>query len=107
MSVQTLPSSGLTKGGAMLDMEAMKGEKSFVEVSSSDDSSHDGAERINVPLIFKLGAILMVSAIGFGSHWSSGVTGAMKTTLKKVSILCPLLLSRSQANFRPGVAYKQ
>jgi hypothetical protein len=23
--------------------------------------------------------------IGFGGHWSSGVTGAMKSTLKKVS----------------------
>lgn len=60
---------------------APKGESSSVEVSSASD---DGLERVNVPLIFKLGAILMVSAIGFGSHWSSGVTGAMKTTLKKV-----------------------
>jgi hypothetical protein len=32
----------------------------------------------------KLLSILMVTAIGFGSHWSSGVTGAMKSTLKKV-----------------------
>jgi hypothetical protein len=32
----------------------------------------------------KLISILLVSAIGFGSHWSSGVTGAMKSTLKKV-----------------------
>jgi len=25
----------------------------------------------------------MVSAIGFGSNWSSGITGAMKSTIKK------------------------
>jgi hypothetical protein len=37
-----------------------------------------------VPLRMKLLSILMVTAIGFGSHWSSGVTGAMKSTLKKV-----------------------
>jgi len=28
-------------------------------------------------------SILMVSAIGFGSSWSSGITGAMKSTIKK------------------------
>jgi hypothetical protein len=38
----------------------------------------------SVPLRMKLLSILMVTAIGFGSHWSSGVTGAMKSTLKKV-----------------------
>jgi len=59
---------------------ANKSEESSVEVTSTSDSD---LGRTNVPLIFKLGAILMVSAIGFGSHWSSGVTGAMKTTLKK------------------------
>lgn len=36
------------------------------------------------PLKIKIMAILMVSAISFGSQWSSGVTGAMKSTIKKV-----------------------
>ena len=67
-----------------VDPEALKAEKSSVDVVSDDSShSHEDDNLVNVPLMFKLGAILMVSAIGFGSHWSSGVTGAMKTTLKK------------------------
>lgn len=37
-----------------------------------------------VPWGYKILSILLVSGIGFGSSWSSGVTGAMKTTLKKV-----------------------
>lgn len=36
------------------------------------------------PLTAKLTAILLISCISFGSHWYSGVTGAMKSTLKKV-----------------------
>lgn len=40
----------------------------------------------HVPMRMKIIAVLMVSLIGFGSKWSSGVTGAMKSTLKKVSI---------------------
>ncbi|PWY93571.1 MFS general substrate transporter [Aspergillus sclerotioniger CBS 115572] len=35
------------------------------------------------PLLAKLIAVLLISCISFGSHWSSGVTGAMKSTLKK------------------------
>jgi len=40
----------------------------------------------HIPLRLKITAVLLVSAIGFGAHWSSGVTGAMKSTLKKVYI---------------------
>ncbi|OAA70635.1 MFS transporter [Cordyceps fumosorosea ARSEF 2679] len=36
-----------------------------------------------IPLRIKLIAVVLVSLIGFGSHWSSGVTGAMKSTIKK------------------------
>ncbi|KAH9873134.1 hypothetical protein J1614_005532 [Plenodomus biglobosus] len=47
-------------------------------------SEHDDSDRSsNIPLKMKLIAILLVTATGFGSHWSSGVTGAMKSTLKK------------------------
>ncbi|KAI9926272.1 hypothetical protein ASPWEDRAFT_116403 [Aspergillus wentii DTO 134E9] len=35
------------------------------------------------PLVAKLFAVLLISCISFGSHWSSGVTGAMKSTIKK------------------------
>lgn len=31
----------------------------------------------------KLLSVLMVTIIGFGSQWSSGITGAMKSTIKK------------------------
>ncbi|RDW72418.1 putative MFS transporter [Aspergillus mulundensis] len=35
------------------------------------------------PLPAKLFAVFLISCISFGSHWSSGVTGAMKSTIKK------------------------
>lgn len=39
------------------------------------------------PLTAKLFAVFLISCISFGSHWSSGVTGAMKSTIKKVRAL--------------------
>ena len=51
----------------------------------SDDARSTGIEgAAHIPLRLKIMAVLLVSAIGFGGHWSSGVTGAMKSTLKKV-----------------------
>ncbi|ODM19358.1 hypothetical protein SI65_05976 [Aspergillus cristatus] len=35
------------------------------------------------PLIAKLFAVFLISCISFGSGWSSGVTGAMKSTIKE------------------------
>jgi hypothetical protein len=58
-----------------------------VGVASSGASAEDGTRTQQtslVPLRMKLISILLVTAVGFGSHWSSGVTGAMKSTLKKV-----------------------
>ncbi|KAI0746262.1 MFS transporter [Daedaleopsis nitida] len=49
----------------------------------NDATSTSDEEGKDVPLRMKIMAILLVTAIGFGSHWSSGVTGAMKSTLKK------------------------
>ncbi len=43
------------------------------------------AKETAIPLRIKLIAVFLVSFIGFGSHWSSGVTGAMKSTIKKVN----------------------
>ncbi|KAF2137932.1 uncharacterized protein K452DRAFT_97120 [Aplosporella prunicola CBS 121167] len=56
-----------------------------VEVSPTTDGSdaNSATEITHVPLYMKLLSVLMVSAIGFGAHWSSGVTGAMKKTLKR------------------------
>lgn len=39
-----------------------------------------------VPLQMKLLSVLLVSCIGFGSQWSSGVSSAMKSTIKKVCL---------------------
>lgn len=56
-----------------------------VDIQSSNDStSQDGPTSV-VPLRMKLISILLVTAVGFGSRWSGGVTGAMKSTLKKVT----------------------
>ncbi|KAF7555544.1 hypothetical protein G7Z17_g2085 [Cylindrodendrum hubeiense] len=49
--------------------------------STSSDSGRDGLKP--VPLTWKLASVVLVTAIGFGSQWSSGITGAMKSTIKK------------------------
>ncbi|KAJ6009379.1 hypothetical protein N7522_004395 [Penicillium canescens] len=51
------------------------------ESSDNDNDSDDG--RSPPPLLAKLCAVILISCISFGSHWSSGVTGAMKSTIKK------------------------
>ncbi|CAI7578545.1 unnamed protein product [Penicillium glandicola] len=48
-------------------------------VAPSDES--DG--KTPPPLMAKLIAVALISCISFGSHWSSGVTTAMKSTIKK------------------------
>lgn len=48
-----------------------------------EDNKDDDGKRYP-PLLAKLFAVLLISCISFGSHWSSGVTGAMKSTIKKV-----------------------
>ncbi|RSM02610.1 hypothetical protein CEP52_007861 [Fusarium oligoseptatum] len=58
------------------------GEKAVgAVVEASDDSSSDG--RQPVPLSWKIASVVLVTAIGFGSQWSSGITAAMKSTIKK------------------------
>ncbi|KAJ5162205.1 hypothetical protein N7492_007597 [Penicillium capsulatum] len=49
--------------------------------AGSTPDSDDG--KTPPPLLAKLFAVLLISCISFGSHWSSGVTGAMKSTIKK------------------------
>ncbi|KAI2897460.1 hypothetical protein CBS63078_2453 [Aspergillus niger] len=51
---------------------------------SKDNTVVDNADgKRPPPLLAKLIAVFVISCISFGSHWSSGVTGAMKSTLKK------------------------
>jgi hypothetical protein len=61
------------------------GEKSEgaikVEATPSEMSSQSDTQP--VPLSWKLMSVVLVTMIGFGSQWSSGVTGAMKSTIKK------------------------
>ncbi|KFZ00644.1 hypothetical protein V501_10592 [Pseudogymnoascus sp. VKM F-4519 (FW-2642)] len=53
-------------------------------VSLSDaETPRPTSTRGQVPLSFKIISVALVAGIGFGSSWSSGVTGAMKSTLKK------------------------
>ncbi|KAJ4404610.1 hypothetical protein N0V91_005760 [Didymella pomorum] len=58
-------------------------EPGIIVASSGSSVRSEGGRSMLVPVKMKLISILLVSAIGFGSHWSSGVTGAMKSTLKK------------------------
>ena len=66
-------------------------EKPIFSTCAEEQSSHAEAtssavsatKTDQIPMKMKLFAVLLVTAIGFGSHWSGGVTGAMKSTLKK------------------------
>lgn len=58
--------------------------------SQSDDISAQHEHEVDtrsskVPRSMKILAVFLVTCIGFGSHWSTGVTGAMKSTLKKAN----------------------
>jgi len=55
-------------------------------LNSKDDVSvkSESATSVYVPFHLKVISVILVTAIGFGSHWSTSVTNAMKSTLKKV-----------------------
>lgn len=68
-------------------------EKTADEVVTAVDVKSDGASAqdqsvdsrsMTIPWSVRIIAVFLVSSIGFGSHWSTGVTAAMKSTLKKV-----------------------
>ncbi|KAF3762889.1 MFS general substrate transporter [Cryphonectria parasitica EP155] len=63
--------------------EAVKAVDSEQDDTLDQDVTQVDSRSSKVPLSMKIIAVALVSAIGFGSHWSSGVTGAMKSTLKK------------------------
>lgn len=55
--------------------------------TTQEDQSDDNDGKRYPPLLAKLFAVFLISCISFGSRWSSGVTGAMKSTIKKVCTL--------------------
>ncbi|KAH7250368.1 MFS transporter [Fusarium redolens] len=57
--------------------------ETIAPVSDQSDSGSDDHGKKPVPLSMKILSVVIVSMIGFGGHWSSGVTGALKSTLKK------------------------
>jgi hypothetical protein len=52
-------------------------------ISDKASATQSDDDKKSPPLAAKLFAVLLISCISFGSHWSSGVTGAMKSTIKK------------------------
>ncbi|KXJ87283.1 MFS transporter [Microdochium bolleyi] len=56
---------------------------SVVLSTTTDDVQPTTPPGGSIPLLWKIAAVVLVSSIRFGSSWSSGITGAMKTTLKK------------------------
>lgn len=71
--------------GDVQDKEAQTAVVTALDNSSVNSSQDDPANTLPpVPLQIKLLSVLLVSCIGFGSQWSSGVSSAMKSTMKKV-----------------------
>jgi hypothetical protein len=75
---------------SVVSSEIMEKDGTTVSAESASTSDQEAAQvndsspgQIPVPLKWKLASIIMVSAIGFGSNWSSGITSAMKSTIKK------------------------
>jgi hypothetical protein len=66
-------------------MDPSKEAQDMTHVSpASDQSDNEDHGKKPVPTSMKILSVVIVSMIGFGGHWSSGVTGALKSTLKKV-----------------------
>jgi hypothetical protein len=69
---------------ADVDFERRKGPEDRVnEVPLPEDSSSTEDAKPTPPLYWKFIAVILISCISFGSSWSSGITGALKSTLKK------------------------
>lgn len=67
----------------MGDEEKRPADVVGVSALDESDTASDG-RTTKIPMSMKILSVVLVSLVGFGSHWSSGVTGAMKSTLKKV-----------------------
>lgn len=67
----------------VLSTFAIEKDYSTPVVSDTESASQSDDDKKAPPLAAKLFAVFLISCISFGSHWSSGVTGAMKSTIKK------------------------
>lgn len=67
----------------VLSTFAIEKDYSTPVVSGTESASQSDDDKKAPPLAAKLFAVFLISCISFGSHWSSGVTGAMKSTIKK------------------------
>ncbi|CCT63551.1 related to MFS transporter [Fusarium fujikuroi] len=70
-------SSGTNDNGNQLDTHTI------TPVSDQSNGGSDNRGKKPVPLGIKILAVAIVSMYTFGSRWSNGVTGALKSTLKK------------------------
>ncbi|KAG8163091.1 hypothetical protein KVR01_007569 [Diaporthe batatas] len=67
-----------------VDVAKEKGlEERVIEVPVSSDSLSTEEPKLTPPLYWKILAVVMISCISFGSAWSTGITGALKSTLKR------------------------
>jgi hypothetical protein len=81
-----MASSQIPQDGDVAVQEKSQDGSGLVKTMTTEVAPAEGERSTPlVPLRMKLVSILLVTAVGFGSHWSSGVTGAMKSTLKKVT----------------------
>ncbi|KAL2812563.1 major facilitator superfamily domain-containing protein [Aspergillus cavernicola] len=79
MDAQKVPS----KSTADVLAEPVPQEISNASSSDGNSISESSAGKAPPPLLVKLVIVFLISCISFGSHWSTGVTGAMKSTIKK------------------------
>ncbi|KAH8879812.1 major facilitator superfamily transporter [Thozetella sp. PMI_491] len=70
--------------GSRRSSSAERGKEAATQelAARSSTESHDEPAK-PAPWQWKLAAVVLVSCISFGSSWSSGITGAIKTTMKK------------------------
>ncbi|KAF9872097.1 major facilitator superfamily transporter [Colletotrichum karsti] len=53
------------------------------ELPGLTPSTSSESSKAQPPMYWKFAAVILISCISFGSSWSSGITGALKSTLKK------------------------
>lgn len=87
MGVETSDSKSVEVGSAPV--------REDIQTPSEAPSNESNGKR-PPPLAAKLCAVALISCISFGSHWSSGVTGAMKSTMKKVLNTMEMSIWRSR-----------
>jgi hypothetical protein len=80
---QSQPSEDFVNEGKLVSPHVLVKEEHAESQMSQPSMKPENDGRQPVPLSWKLASIVLVTAIGFGSQWSSGVTAAIKSTIKK------------------------